>query len=116
MHWLADASLSSVKEGAIFNGINVPLAAIATFLLGFKFFDATGLILLLEATGLMIAGGAMEMGATASTRRLASIFQGKRMEWSRREHDDAQRRGAVFTITGVLLLAESLLMAVLVLR
>ena len=116
MHWLADASLSSVKEGAIFNGINIPVAAIATFLLGFKFLDAIGLILLLEATGLMLGGGAMEMGVAASTRQLASIFQGKRMEWSRKEYNDAQRRGAVFTITGILLLAESLLMAVLVLR
>lgn len=116
MYWLADASLSSLKEGAVFNAINLPVAAIATFLLGFKFLDAIGLILLLEATGLMLAGGAMEMGAAASTKRLASIFQGKRMEWSRKEYGDAQRRGAVFTITGVLLLAESLLMAFLVFR
>ncbi len=116
VHWLAGASLSSVKEGAIFNGINILIAAIATYLLGFKFVEAIGLILLLEATGLMIAGGAMEMGAAPSTKRLASIFQGKRMEWSRRDYNEAQRRGAIFTITGVLLFAESLLMAALVLR
>ncbi len=116
MHWLAGASLSSVKEGAIFNGINVPIAAIATYLLGFKFVDAIGLVLLLEATGLMISGGAMEMGAAPSTKRLVSIFQGKRMEWSRKDYNEAQRRGAVFAITGVLLFAESLLMAALVLR
>ncbi len=116
VHWLAGVSLSSVKEGALFNGINLPIAAVATYALGFKFFDAVGLILLLEATGLMIAGGAMEMGATASTRRLVSIFQGKKLEWSRRDYSAAQMRGAVFTLTGVLLFAESLLMAALVLR
>jgi len=116
MRWLVEASVSSLKEGIVFNGINLPIAAVATYLLGFKFLDAIGLILLLEATGLMLAGGAMEMGATASTKRLASIFQGKRMGWNRKDYSDAQKRGAIYTITGVLLFAEALVMAVIVLR
>ena len=116
MNWLAEASVSSAKEGLVINGINIPVAALAVFLIGFGFVDAIGLILLLEATALMLGGGAMELGATASTKRLVSIFQGRRMEWTGKDYRDAQKRGAVFTITGLLLFAESLLMAVLVLR
>ena len=112
MHWLREASIDSAKEVALISAINVPIAFVAAFVLKGGFIDTDGLILLLEATGLMLAGGAMELGGTASAQRIVSIFDRRTKDWSGEEHQRVQRKAAVYTISGLGLFAESLTFAI----
>lgn len=110
--WL-EILVSSLKEGALITLIDVPVA----FLLGL-FFSASGLsvlglILLLESVVLMLLGGAVEMGGTASVVRLSSIVMRKKFDWSPVEYKKVQARGAFYSLVGVMFFVESLALAVL---
>jgi UPF0716 family protein affecting phage T7 exclusion len=116
MRWIVEAMIATIKEGTLINVINVPVALIGILIIKIGFTDAIGLLLLIEATGLMLAGGAMELGGTASARRLMSMIEKKKMKWEKDEYERVQRRAAVFTMTGLVLFLESLFLALFVLQ
>ena len=69
------------------------------------------MLLLLESVAMMLVGGALEIGGTASTRRLFSILTRNKFEWTAGEYRKTQAKGALYTITGVLFFVEALSLA-----
>jgi hypothetical protein len=106
-----EVTRSSAKESALITAIDVP----ASFLLGIALriptLDMFGLVLLLESVALMLVGGAMEIGGTASAKRIETIFSRKKFEWNAKEYKMTQARGAFYSIIGVIFFAEALALA-----
>ena len=75
-----------------------------------------GLVLLLESVALMLMGGAMEIGGTASATRLYTILRRKRFDWNTGEYKKAQARGAFYSLIGVMFFLESLALALVTTR
>ena len=92
------------------------MALIAVFLLKAGFFEIDGFILLLEATALMLIGGAMDLGTSGTGRKLGSMIEKKPIVWKMEDSAKASRRAAVFTLAGVFLFAEALAMAAVTFR
>jgi hypothetical protein len=120
MHWVAEIVIGSVKESVIFTSFGAGAAIGGVLLLGSPFTDGFGLILLLEATALMLIGGALDLSATRSARTVANQI---RNLFGRAEHSDStltresykkvENSAATYALTGVLLFVESLLLAFL---
>jgi len=82
------------------------------WIFGLSYLDSFGFVLLIEACGLMLVGGVMEFTSTGVIRRFLSMTN------SRLSMDPSsmrkQMKGAVlYTLIGVILFLESLLVAVL---
>ncbi len=116
MHWVTEAVVDSAKETGLISCINVPIALGALVIFRVGFFDADGFILLLEATALMLIGGAVDLGASATGRKIASMIDRKQKNWSKDDHHKTTERAAVYTLAGVFLFVEALLLALTTLR
>ncbi len=116
MHSVTETVVDSAKETGLISCINIPVAlgAFAIFRIGF--FDADGFILLLEATALMLVGGAVDLGASATGRKIASMIDRKQKSWSKDDHHESTKRAAVYALAGVFLFVEALLLALTTLR
>ena len=112
MHWLTEAVIRSAKETALISLINVPISLISSFLLRTGFSDADGFILLLEAAGLMHVGGAIDLGASASGRKVVTLIERKESDWNKHEYQKHTRRASVYTLAGLFLFGEALILAV----
>ena len=112
MHWLKGAVIGSAKETALISLLNVPISFVAALLLRTGFFDAEGFILLLEAAALMLVGGAIDLGASASGRRVMSLIERKESDWNKHEYQKHARRASVYTLAGLFLFGEALVLAV----
>lgn len=108
--WL-ETLISSLKEGALITLIDIPISFLLGFFLATPGLDVLGFVLLLESVALMLTGGAMEIGGTASAFRLYAIFRRKKFEWSSGEYKKVQARGAFYSLVGVLFFLESLALA-----
>ncbi len=107
-----DVLLDSARESLLFSGIGVLVAFPVFWFFRLSYFDSFGFILLIESCGLMLVGGVMEFTSTGVIRRFLSMTS------SRLSMEPAamrkQMKGAVlYTLTGVILFLESLLVAVL---
>lgn len=116
MHWVTEAVVDSVKETGLISCINIPLGVAAFVVLRIGFFDAVGFILLLEATALMLIGGAVDLGASATGRKIASMVDRRHKDWSRDDRDKSTRKAAVYALAGVFLFVEALLLALATFR
>lgn len=115
--WL-ESGVSAIEEAAIITTIDVPVSFALGLYLGVHTLDVIGFLLLLESVAMMLVGGALELGGTASTRRLVSIIgsvfsRPGKFEWSAKEFKKTQVKGAVYTFTGLLFFAEALALAAL---
>jgi len=113
--FLHEVGLPSLKE----NGVFLVACGIATlvfrFSLGWETISTFGLIMLVVSAGLMLTGGAMDLATSASGRKLSSVLARRigrtDAEPTREQFQGTVNRAATFAITGVLLFAESLLLA-----
>jgi hypothetical protein len=113
-----EATLSSLKEAALISGIDVVAALAILFIFQFAFLDVFGLILLGEAAGLMLVGGAVSFSGQPGVRHIASLVGifGKKQESSSAPRGDLRItrtdvRAAFYIITGVVLFTESMALA-----
>ena len=102
--------LDSARESLLFSGIGVLVAFPVFWIFGLSYLDSFGFVLLIEACGLMLVGGVMEFTSTGVIRRFLSMTN------SRLSMDPSsmrkQMKGAVlYTLIGVILFLESLLVA-----
>ena len=102
----------SAKESLLFSGIGVLVAFPVFWVFGLSYPDSFGFVLLIEACGLMLVGGVMEFTSTGVIRRFLSLTNSKlSMDPGAMRK---QMKGAVlYTLIGVILFLESLLVAVL---
>lgn len=108
--WL-EVLLESVKEGVLLTAIDVPVSLVIGFLLGVPTLNILGFLLLIESVVLMLLGGSMELGGTASAQRAVSLVTRKKFSWSIVTYKKVQARGAFYTIIGVMFFLESLTLA-----
>jgi len=119
LHWSVDLLTTAGKEALVFSAIGVGVAAIAV-VVGFEpLVPSFGLVLLLEATGLMIIGGALDLsssGSAKSTMRQMRTLFGRTVQDDEKLDPAEDRKGAQLTaakysLTGVLLFLEALVLA-----
>ncbi len=110
--WIRGLASSALKEATLISALNIPISGLLLLVLRFGFVETLGFVLLLEAVALMLVGGAMDLSGAASTKLIQSIFSKRKEEWKREEHSNLQKKAAVYSLTGVFLFAESLLLAV----
>lgn len=110
MNQYLNVLLSSLWETAAFSVVSAAISVAVVVLAGWSFLSAFGLVLLLESTGLMLVGGAMSFVTPATLRVISSLTRSRR-SLTYEEYAKANRRAALFTMTGVLLFAESLVLA-----
>lgn len=119
MHWSFDLLRTTASEAVVFSVIGAGISAVPVVLGVTPFVPAFGFILLLEATGLMIIGGALDLSASGSARftmeQLRMIF-GKSIPGDEplapaEERKRAQFTAAKYSLTGVLLFVEALVLA-----
>ena len=113
MSQLARAAKDSLAEAAVINAINVPVALVVSYLIDIGAVPVFGFILLLEATGLMFIGGAMDLSMSAGSAGLAKLLKQKGDPSSDSEEIKRKRlqRAIVFALAGALLFVESLALA-----
>lgn len=107
-----DVLLDSSKESVLFSLVGALVALPVFWFAGLTYLDSLGLVLLIEACGLMLVGGVMEFTSTGVIRRFLSMTSSHvSMD---PEAMKKQMKGAVlYTLTGVILFLESLLLAAL---
>lgn len=113
MNWYAQAAKDSLAEVAVINLINLPVALGVAYYLSASVLAIFGFIVLLEATGLMFIGGAMDLSMSAGSAALAKLLGHKADKGSDSEDERRKRfkRTVVFVLAGVVLFAESLALA-----
>jgi hypothetical protein len=113
MTWYAQAAKDSLAEVAVINLINLPIALGIGYYLSASAVAVFGFIVLLEATGLMFIGGAMDLSMSAGSAALAKLLKQRAEKGSDSEDQRRKRfrRAVVFTLAGVVLFAESLALA-----
>ncbi len=116
MHWVTQAVVDSVKETGLISCINIPIGLGAFVVFRIGFFDAVGFILLLEATALMLIGGAVDLVASATGRKIASMVDRRQKNWGRDDHDKSTKKAAVYALAGVFLFVEALLLSLATFR
>jgi hypothetical protein len=101
----------SLKESAVFGAIALPLAYLLVLWIHIAFIDSLGFVLLIESCGLMLVGGAMDLTSTPAVRRFVAHVRGGKAD----PHFEGGRNfaaAAVYTLTGVILFAASMAVAI----
>jgi hypothetical protein len=109
----------SALEVVVFNAIAGAIALAAILLFQGGLLPDFGFLLLLEAVGLMLIGGALDLSNTGSARAAVKqlrILFGAKIPEAGTEFTDEQRRkvgttAATYALTGVLLFVEAGLLA-----
>jgi hypothetical protein len=109
-----DVVLPSLAENAVIEGINAGLVAVLYIGFQWGIVDTLGLVMVIEAAVLMLVGGAMELGTSSGGRAFVAFVTRKKVELSEDEAKRATLRAATFTLVGVLLFSESLVLALIV--
>ncbi len=121
MHWSLDILVTSAKEAAAFSVIGAAIAFVATLVAATTVISAFGFVLLLEATALMLVGGALDMSSSGSSRflsRQVRLLFGRSVTTlapppSGEEGRKAQFTAAIHSVTGLMLLAEAAVLALI---
>src|SRR5271169_5268218 len=113
MTWYATAAKDSLAEVAVINLINLPIAIGAAYYFSASALVVFGFIVLLEATGLMFIGGAMDLSMSVGASAVAKLLRQKPDRDSDSEEGRRKRfrRAVVFVVAGAVLFAESLALA-----
>lgn len=101
---------SSLWETVALTAVTAAVSVVVVLVAGWPFLSAFGLLLLLESTGLMLVGGAMSFVTPSSVRVISALMRSNR-SLTNEEYARANRKAALLAMTGVLLFAESLLLA-----
>lgn len=119
MHWLVNLLSTTAKEVVVFSAIAAAISVLPVFLMAAPFVSAYGFVLLFEATGLMIIGGAMDISTAGSARftmRQIRLFLGRDSSGEDTYAPVEERKrvrfsAAKYTLTGVLIFLEALILA-----
>ncbi|MDV3293539.1 MAG: hypothetical protein LYZ70_04650 [Nitrososphaerales archaeon] len=119
MHWLANLLSTTAREAVVFSAIGAAISILPVLLMAAPFVSAYGFVLLIEATALMIIGGAMDISTAGSARftmrqvmlLLGRDSPGEDAYTPAEERKRAQFSAAKYTLTGVLLFLEALILA-----
>jgi hypothetical protein len=120
VHWSLDLLVSTASEAVVFSAIGAGISLLSVVAGVAPFVPALGFVLLLEATGLMIIGGALDIstsGSARSTMKQLRVLFGRSVPSEEpplpaEERKRAQFTAAKYSLTGVLLFLEALFMAV----
>jgi hypothetical protein len=115
LHGYLRITISSLKEAFLINAIDVVPAILGLILFRAGVLEAFGLILLLESSGLMLLGGALSFTGQEGIRRLASVLSKVDMNADEREIRKNEMKAGLYVLTGVMLFAESSVLAALTL-
>lgn len=110
LHRYAKTALASLREAALISVINFVPAIVGVAFFAAGFVPALGLILLIESAGLMLVGGALSFSGQKGVRKLVSAMTNLDLG-SEKDGTDADMKAALYSLTGVLLFAESLILA-----
>ena len=119
MHWSVDLLVSTLSEAVVFSAIGAAISVVIVLVGISTFVPSLGFVLLLEATCLMIIGGALDIATSASSRlsmRQLRILLGRAVPPVEslppaEERKKTQYTAAKYSLTGVLLFVEALVMA-----
>ena len=120
MLWSVDLLGTAGKEAAIFTAIGLGIAVVSAVLRVSTVDAVLGFVLLIEATGLMIIGGALDLSGTGSARlamkQVRSLFGGRGAQtddplFAPGERKKTQMTAAKYSLTGVLLFVEAFVLA-----
>lgn len=102
---------SSLAESTIFLVADSVVSFLSLLLFGFTFLSSLGLLLLVESAVFMLVGGALDFSRTHSGKKILSLMGVKTKDDSKASERTGRRAG-IFTLTGVILFLESLLLAI----
>ena len=102
----------SLKESLVFGAIGLPVAYVILYFVPTFYLDCYGFVLLIEACGLMLVGGGMELTTTAGVRKLVSLVGGKAVNLDGADEKRTVSGAAVYTLTGVMLFLASVILAI----
>jgi hypothetical protein len=119
LHWSVDLLVSTLSEAVVFSAIGAGIAIVAVLVGLGSFIPALGFVLLLESTALMIMGGALDIATSGSSTlmmRQLRMLVGRTVPPvdktpSNEERKRSQFSAAKYSLTGVLLFVEALVMA-----
>lgn len=108
-----DVAITSLRESLFFS-VGCAVAGLAgAVLLHVPFTDAFGLVLLVVGAGMMLVGGAMGFvtpGNAKFMNDMLSVFTGRSRKSGTYDYKKTMHSAALFSMTGVLLFAYSLLL------
>ncbi len=110
MKWYTELVLSSLRESATFVLICAAVSVAGVFVFGVPFLDGLGLVLLVAGAGLMLVGGALSFVSPGNVR-VINALTGSKLKPSDDDYRRTKNRAALFSLTGILLFAYSLLLA-----
>lgn len=110
MGWYRKVLVSSIAESVIFSAIAAGVAFAGEVGLQVQFFDGFGFVLLILSAALMLVGGAMSF-VTPGTAKVVSLLTGRKENTTIQDWERSQHRAALYMITGVILFAESMVLA-----
>jgi hypothetical protein len=105
--------ISSLGEAAVISLIDVVPAYVALLFFRTGLIEALGLILLVESSGLLLLGGALSFTGQEGFRRLASVLAKVELKSTEKEDKKTEMKAALYVLTGVILLVESSVLAIL---
>ena len=103
---------SALAESALFAGLDAGASFVAT-LLGFRFLDSFGLLLLIEGAVFMLVGGALGFAGQPGVRRIQNVIGGRVSSGQKREPTvkEADVRAAFYMLIGICLFGVSLVIS-----
>lgn len=117
MRWYVDLTITSLRESVLFSVGCAAAALFGEILFGVPFTDGLGLVLLIVGATMMLVGGAMSFvtpGSVKLMNTLLSAFTGKvRASPGTYDYNKTQHSAAIYTATGVLLFAYSLMLGLI---
>jgi hypothetical protein len=112
MRWITSLVLAASKETALIALLDLIPSVALLLLYGIAVTDTLGLIFLLEATVLMLIGGAMELSTSPTARRVFSLLGGKERPDGAQSPRETQKGAALYTLTGFFFFLGAVVMAV----
>ncbi len=113
MNEYAKLFVSSVRESIFFTIACVGVALVWPFFLGTPLLDGLGLVLLVAGAGLMLIGGAMGFVSPGNVKVVNALFRSK-LKPTADDYRKTRNRAALYSATGILLFAYSLVLAIIV--
>lgn len=112
MGLIKEVVISSLKESTLLLLVSSLISLSLFVVFHFAFISALGLILLIESAGLMLIGGALDLARSASAKKILSLVRIKQSEKTNK-NEDTSRKAGIFSLTGVILFLEALILALL---